>query len=152
MHSPIRYADNSTGINFSLFKVNRILLLITLTALLACSEMEKSEISELMDARDLAMSQQSISGYSTLIYSNYHDQGQSKVDIVARMVALFDKFDRAEMRSYNRQIQQLNDEQARCDQSYTLKVLADGRWRKIVQREQLTLTRDRDGWKISGGL
>jgi len=152
MHSPIRYTYDSTGTRFSLFKVNRILLLITLTALLGCSEMEKSEISELMDARDLAMSQRSISDYSPLIYSNYHDQGQSKVDIVARMVALFDKFDRAEMRSYNRQIQRLNDDHARCDQSYTLKVLADGRWRKIVQHEQLALTRDRDGWKISGGL
>ena len=152
MHSLIRYTDSSTGIRFSLFKVNRILLLITLTALLACGEMEKSEITELMDARDLAISQRSIPDYSSLIYSNYHDQGRSKVDLVAQMVALFDKFDRAEMRSYNRQIQQLNDEHARCDQSYTLKVLADGKWRKIVQREQLTLTRDHDGWKISGGL
>jgi hypothetical protein len=152
MHSPIRYTDSSTGINLSLFKMNRILLLITLSALLACSEMEKSEITELMDARDLAISQRSIPDYSSLIYSNYDDQGRSKVDLVAQMVALFDKFDRAEMRSYNRQIQQLNDEHARCDQSYTLKVLADGKWRKIVQREQLTLTRDHDSWKISGGL
>lgn len=152
MHSPLRYTDGSTGIHFSLFKVIRILLFITVTALLACSEMEKSEISELMDARDLAMSQRSISDYSTLIYSDYHDRGQSKVDVVARMVALFDKFDRAEMRSYNRQIQQLNAEHARCDQAYTLRVLADGEWRTIVQREQLTLTKASDGWKISGGL
>ncbi len=152
MHSPLRYPDDSTGVRFSLFKMNRILLFIITAALLACSEMEKSEITGLMDARDLAISQRSISDYSTLIYSNYDDQGRSKVDVVAQMVALFDKFDRAEMRSYNRKIQQINDKLARCDQSYTLKVLADGKWRQIVQREQLTLTKDRDGWKISGGL
>jgi hypothetical protein len=152
MHSPLQYPDDSTGTRFSLFKMSKTLLLIIMTTLLACSEMEKSEITTLMDARDLAISQRSIPDYSALIYSNYDDQGRSKVDVVAQMVALFDKFDRAEMRSYNRQIQQLNDELARCDQSYTLKVLADGKWRKIVQREQLTLTRDRDSWKISSGL
>lgn len=152
MHSPLRYPDGSTGVRFSLFKMNRILLFIITATLLACSEMEKSDINELMDARDLAISQRSISDYSALIYSNYDDQGRSKVDVVAQMVALFDKFDRAEMRSHNRKIQQINDKLARCDQSYTLKVLADGKWRQIVQREQLTLTRDHDGWKISGGL
>jgi len=68
------------------------------------------------------------------------------------MISLFDKFDRAEMRSHDRQIQQLDNNLARCDQSYTLKVLADGQWRQIVQREQLTLSKDPDGWKISGGL
>jgi len=152
MQSPLRYPDSSTGARFNLFKMNRILLFVITAALLACGEMEKSEITELMDARDRAISQRSISDYSVLIYSNYHDQGRSKVDVVAQMVALFDKFDRAEMRSHNRQIRLLSDKLARCDQSYTLKVLADGKWRQIVQREQLTLTRDRDGWKISGGL
>ncbi|MCF7820904.1 MAG: hypothetical protein K9M17_00520 [Mariprofundaceae bacterium] len=152
MYFLFRYSDSNRSIRSALLKMNRVLLLIVIAAFPACSDLEKSEITALMDARDLAMSQRNISDYSALIYSNYDDQGRSKVDIVAQMVALFDKFDRAEMRSYNRQIQQLNDEHARCNQSYTLKVLADGEWRKIVQREQLALTRDRDGWKISGGL
>jgi len=105
-----------------------------------------------MDSRDRAISQRSIPDYSALIYSSYEDQGRSKVDVVAQMVSLFDKFDGAEMRSHDRQIQQLDDLHALCDQSYTLKVLADGEWRQIAQREQLTLTKDSDGWKISGGL
>ena len=123
-----------------------------MAALLVFSVIEKSEIAELMDARDLAISQRSIPDYSALIYSDYNDQGRSKVDAVAQMVALFDKFDGAAMHSHDRHIQQLDDNHAICDQSYTLKVLADGEWRQIVQREQLTLTRDSGGWKISGGL
>ena len=152
MRSPLRHSDGRKGTRFRPLKANGILFLIIITALLACSEVEKSEITALMDARDQAISQRSIPDYSSLIYSNYHDQGRNKVDVVAQMVALFDKFDRAEMRSHDRQIQQLDDKLARCDQSYTLKVLADGQWRQIVQREQLTLSKDPDGWKISGGL
>jgi len=105
-----------------------------------------------MNARDRAISQRSISDYSALIYSNYQDQGRSKIDVVAQMVSLFDKFERAEMRSHDRQIQQIDDNHARCDQSYTLKVMTDGEWRQIVQREQLELTREHDNWKISSGL
>ena len=153
MLSPSRNSNGNKQALFSSLKINRLLFLILTAALLAtCGEMEKSEISELMDARDQAISQRSISNYSRLIYRNYHDQGRGKVDVVAQMISLFDKFDRAEMRSHDRQIQQLDNNLARCDQSYTLKVLADGEWRQIVQREQLTLSKDSDGWKISGGL
>jgi len=123
-----------------------------MAALLIFSGIEKSEIAELMDARDMAISQRSIPDYSALIYSDYNDQGRSKVDAVAQMVSLFDKFDRAVMHSHDRHIQQLDDNHAICDQSYTLKVLADGKWRQIVQREQLALTKGNGVWKISGGL
>ncbi|MDT8375881.1 MAG: hypothetical protein RQ867_03970 [Mariprofundaceae bacterium] len=152
MRSPLQDSDGSRDARFNLTRINIILLLIIAAALMACSEMEKSEITGLMDARDLAISQRSIPDYSNLIYSAYHDQGRTKVDVVAQMVALFDRFDRAEMRSHDRQIQQLDDTHAVCEQSYTLKVRADGEWRQIVQREQLALTKDHDGWKISGGL
>jgi len=150
MRSPFRHPDGSSRL--SPLKISGILLFMIMASLLVFSGIEKSEIAELMDARDMAISQRSIPDYSALIYSDYNDQGRSKVDAVAQMVALFDKFDRATMRSHDRHIQQLDDNHAICDQSYTLKVLADGKWRQIVQREQLTLTKDSGGWKISSGL
>lgn len=128
------------------------LFLFAIVSLIACSDIDKAGISQLMDARDQAISNRSISEYSSLISADYNDNGHNKIDIVARMVSLFDKFERAEMNSYDRQIRKLSDLQAQCDQSYTLKVFADGEWRKIVQREQLTLTKGSTGWKISSGL
>jgi len=128
------------------------ILLAAVAAIAACSDIDKAGISQLLDARDAAISHRSIAEYSALIASDYSDKDRGKVDIVAQMVSLFDKFERAEMRSYDRQIRLLNDRQAQCEQSYTLKVFADGQWRQIVQREQLTLTDDAGGWKISAGL
>ena len=122
------------------------------TAMVACSDLDKAGISRLLDARDQAITHRSISEYSTLIASDFNDKGRSKVEIVAQMVSLFDKFERAEMRSYDREIRRLSDTQAQCEQTYMLKVYADGQWRQIVQREQLTLTSDPNGWKISSGL
>lgn len=128
------------------------LILLAIVSIVACSDINKTEISQVMDARDQAISNRSIPEYSSLISATYNDNGRDKVDIVAQMVSLFDKFEHAEMNSYDRQIRQLSDVQAQCDQSYTLKVFADGDWRQIVQREQLTLTKSSAGWKISSGL
>jgi len=152
MHFPLRYLGGSNSVRFNPLKIGGVLLLIIITTLLVCGGADKSEINELMDARDQAYSHLNIADYSALINNNYHDQGRSKVDVVAQMVALFDRFDRAEMQSHDRQIQQVDDSHALCEQSYTLKVMADGKWRQIVQREQLTLSKESDGWKISGGL
>ncbi|MES0370905.1 MAG: hypothetical protein ABUK11_01380 [Mariprofundaceae bacterium] len=128
-----------------------VILLIT-AAITACSDIDKAEISQVMDARDRAISHQSIPEYSALISTDYNDNNRGKINVVAQMVSLFDKFERAEMSSYDRQIRQLDESRAQCDQSYTLKVFADGEWRRIVQREQLTLTRNSTGWKIISGL
>jgi len=125
---------------------------LILAGIAACSDVDKVEISQLLDARDQAISHRNISEYSFLIAADYSDRDQSKVDIVAQMVSLFDRFEQAEMASYDRQIRRLNDTQALCEQSYKLRVYADGQWRQIVQREQLQLTRKAGGWKISGGL
>jgi len=129
-----------------------ILALFIAGGITACSDVDKAEISQLLDARDQAISHRNISEYSFLIASDYSDRGQSKVDIVAQMVSLFDRFEQAEMASYDRQIRRLNDAEAQCEQSYKLRVYADGQWRQIVQREQLLLTRKGSVWKISGGL
>lgn len=122
------------------------------SCLLGCSDIDKSSVSQLLDARDQAISHRNISEYSILISSSYHDKNRTKVEVVAQMLSLFDKFKRAEMNSYNRQIRKLDDNLAQCEQSYTLKVYADGQWRQIVQREQLTLMEESSGWKIISGL
>jgi hypothetical protein len=120
--------------------------------LLACSDLDKVGISSLLDARDQAISHRNISEYSVLISSNYYDHERDKVQVVAQMLSLFDKFERAEMHSYDRQIRKLDNNLAQCEQSYTLKVFADGQWRQIIQCEQLTLAEGPGGWKIISGL
>jgi hypothetical protein len=120
--------------------------------LVACSDIDKAGISQTLDSRDRAISNRSISEYSSLISSSYYDKKRDKIAVVAQMLSLFDKFERAEMQSYDRQIRKLDDGRAQCEQSYTLKVFADGQWRQIVQREQLTLAEESSGWKIVSGL
>jgi len=118
----------------------------------ACSDLDKTAVSQLLDTRDQAITHRSISEYSTLISSDYHDSKRSKVEVIAQMLSLFDRFERAEMNSYDRQIRKLDNNLVQCEQSYTLKVFADGQWRQIVQREQLILTEEASGWKIISGL
>ena len=118
----------------------------------ACSDLDKVGISQLLDARDQAISHRNISEYSALISSDYNDSKRSKVEVVAQMLSLFDKFEQAEMSSYDREIRRLSNGRAQCKQSYTLRVFADGEWRQIVQREQLMLTEEASGWKIISGL
>jgi len=128
------------------------LLSLLSVILIACSDIDKTGISSLLDARDQAISNRSISEYSGLISGSYHDQRRGKVEVVAQMLSLFDKFERAEMHSYDREIRILDNDRAQCEQSYTLRVFADGEWRQIVQREQLTLAEEDNGWRIISGL
>jgi len=129
-----------------------ILFCLLSSLLIACSDLDKTAVSQLLDARDQAITHRSISEYSTLISSDYHDSKRNKVEVIAQMLSLFDRFERVEMNSYDRQIRKLDDNRAQCEQSYTLKVFADGQWRQIVQREQLILTEETSGWKIISGL
>lgn len=129
-----------------------LLYLLSSSLLLACNDIDKIGVSQLLDARDQAITHRNISEYSALIASSYHDRNRTKVDVVAQMLSLFDQFEQAEMNSYDRQIRRFDDNLARCEQSYTLKVYTDGQWRQIVQREQLILKEESNGWKIVSGL
>jgi len=118
----------------------------------ACSDMQKVEINNLLDARDSAVSKGDISAYSRLILKDYQDRGQTKITVVARMINLFSQFQSTQMKSFDRHVKLIDDEHAQCEQSYHLKVKMDGDWREITQREQLYLTKSSAGWRISGGL
>jgi len=118
----------------------------------ACSGADKASISTVLDARNAAITARDIGAYSNLILPDYKSYGSSKVDIVARMIHLFDQFDTLEMHSFNREVHLVDDTHADCAQSYRLRVHAGGRWREMVQREELSLERTPAGWKISGGL
>lgn len=127
-------------------------IFVTTALLVACSEIDKAGIMSLLDARDQAISHRSLSEYSAVISSDYNDKGRGKVEIVAEMVSLFDKFEKAEMHSHDRNIRRIEDNLAQCEQSYDLRVYADGQWRQVSQREQLILAKTENGWKIVGGL
>ncbi|RLL51018.1 hypothetical protein D8Y20_10450 [Mariprofundus sp. EBB-1] len=121
--------------------------------LLACSDYDKQAINALLDARDIAVSTHNIRGYDALLLPDYHDKsGQSEFDIVSKMNKLFAQFEETEMTSSNRVIRMLDEHSAECEQSYLLRVKADGTWRQLNQRERITLSKTSDGWKISGGL
>lgn len=125
-------------------------MLLTVTA---CSDYDKQEINAILDARDIAVSNHNINTYDDLLLPDYHDHlGQSEFDIVSKMNKLFAQFEEIEMRSSNRVIRLLDNNYAECEQSYLLRVKADGTWRQLNQRERISLTRTNDGWKISGGL
>jgi len=118
----------------------------------ACSDTDKMRISALLDARDIAISQRDIGAYSGLLLDDYSDNRQDKVAVVARMINLFDRFGEIEMKSRDRDIRLIDDDHAQCQQSYTLRVHAEGQWRTLVQREALGFTRTAAGWRISSGL
>lgn len=130
-----------------------ILILLLSLALTGCSNVQKSEINSVLDARDQAISNKDISAYSALLLSDYmDDHGKSKITVVAQFVHMFQQFDKTEMHSYDREIRLIDDTHAQCEQSYKLRVKADGRWRELVQREQIYLVKTPAGWRISGGL
>ena len=120
--------------------------------LAGCADTQKVEIRSVMDARDQAICHKDISAYSKLLLTGYHDHGQSKVDIVAQMMGMFDRFDQLDMHSFDRVIRVLDATHAQCEQSYRLRVRRHQVWREIVEREQLQLQKTADGWKISAGL
>lgn len=127
-------------------------LFILCIGLSACSGANKASINAVLDARNTAITARDIGAYSGLILPDYMDHGRSKVDIVAGMIHLFDQFDTLDMHTFNREIHLVDDTHADCAQSYRLRVRSDGRWREMVQREELSLKRTPAGWKISGGL
>jgi hypothetical protein len=120
--------------------------------LAGCSEVQKIEIRSVMDARDHAICHKNIQAYSKLLLTSYRDHGQTKVDVVAQMMGLFDRFDQLDMHSFDRVIRVLDATHAQCEQSYRLRVRRHQVWRTIVEREQLRLQKTADGWKISAGL
>ena len=68
------------------------------------------------------------------------------------MKKLFGEFSQLQMHSFGRDIYIADANHAQASQSYRLKVLMDGTWREMLQREELTLVRKDKGWKIESGL
>ena len=127
-----------------------ILILILLCS--ACSEYDKQAIHTLLDARDAAVTQHDIAAYQRLLISETYEQIQRKRQIVHKMQQRFKQFEKIEMQSSNRTIRLLDKQHAECEQSYLLRVFADGAWRQANERERLQLSKTDSGWKISGGL
>jgi len=125
---------------------------LTLCATAGCNNIQKSKIASLLDARDRAISEQSLEDFSVLLTDKYDDHGRSKIDVVAQMINLFEQFEQISMHSHDRIIRIIDEAHAQCEQTYTLKVFADEQWRSLVQKEQLQFERINEQWRISGGL
>jgi len=134
------------------YKSGRVLLMLLILSLSACGNHDKDEINAVLDARDRAVSTHDILAYHALLLPDYTDRDKSEADLVIRMHKLFEQFNIITMTSDNRIIRIQDDGRALCEQNYHLRVQSDGTWRQLYQREQITLTRTSNGWKISGGL
>jgi protein involved in sex pheromone biosynthesis len=136
-------------------QANHIRVAIALSAVLllsACGASAAHGVNKLLDARDAAISQRNITAYAALIADDYHSQQQGKADIVRQMQQLFAQFSQMKMKSFNRDISIVDSTHARAVQSYRLRVMMGGKWREMLQREELSLTRSPSGWQISSGL
>jgi hypothetical protein len=130
--------------------MQRYLAFFAVLLLSACTASDKAEINDVLDQRDASISQKNIQTYTSLLSSVYHKPDEKSA--LKNIQHIFDAFDKVKMSSRDRRIQIIDDEHAICEQTYILQVLADGDWRKIVQREQLKFHKDKSGWKISSGL
>jgi len=127
-------------------------VLILLAALTACNSTNPADISTVLDARNLAVNEKNIAAYADIIVDDYNQNNHTKDDVLMQMFDLFKHFQAIQMQTHNRHINIIDDNHALCEQSYTLKVMADNEWRSMVQQEQLQLIKQGDVWKISGGL
>jgi len=128
----------------------RYILIATVFIITGCTDNQTQSIHSLLEARNHSINQQHIEKYTSLLDANYlKHEGQHTV---AQMAMVFTRFEKVHMDTRDQEIRILDDNHAICEQTYILKVFADGDWRKIVQREQLTFSRTDGVWKISGGL
>jgi len=118
----------------------------------ACGESAVSGVNHLLTARDIAISERNLTAYADLIAEDYQDSGKNKTMLVEQMQNLFKQFRGLKMESFGRDVFVLDDAHAKAAQSYRLKVLMDGSWREMLQREELSLIYSDTGWKISAGL
>ena len=127
----------------------RYTLLVILLFFTACTN-DKDEINNLLDQRNTSISQKDIATYTSLLSTSYVQEKGSPA--LESMKQIFLRFKQVEMDSRDRRIQINDSNHAICEQTYILKVFADGQWRHIVQREQLKFHREGQVWKINGGL
>ena len=132
-------------------QLKRYAVMLMLVLLAACSNTtSKSDLSKLLDSRDAAISNQDLTLYASLLLDTYNDE--QGTGILAQMQQIFARFEQVDMTSRDREIRIVNLDEAMCEQTYVLKVFADGGWREIIQREQLYFKRKNGQWKISAGL
>lgn len=126
--------------------------LILLALLNACSSADTTDISAVLDARTTAINEKNIAAYADVLVDHYNFAGRTKNDVLMQRFDQFKFFQSIKMQTHNRHIDIIDDSHALCEQSYTLKVMADNEWRNMVQQEQLQLIKQDGIWKISGGL
>jgi len=117
----------------------------------ACGFAEKDAITTVLEARDQAVSARDIAAFGALLADDFMENGINKSERITEEAALFQQFEQIQMHSHGRTIT-LHGPHAKCEQSYTLRVLRDGDWRSLVQRERIQLKKNAHGWKIIGGI
>lgn len=123
-----------------------------LALLTACNSTNTADVSAVLDARNAAMNEKNIATFADLLLDDYNVKGRTKEDILLQIFALFKDFQTLQIQTHNRHINIIDDKHALCEQSYTIKAMADNEWRSMVQQEQIQLIKQGGVWKISAGL
>ncbi len=132
-------------------KLRTLFFCMFLLLLAGCGFAEKDAIVTVLEARDQAVSSRDITAFGALLADDFMENGINKAERITEESALFKQFEEIQMHSHGRMIT-LHGPHAECEQSYSLRVLRDGDWRSLVQRERIQLKKNANGWKIIGGI
>lgn len=117
-----------------------------------CSDGPRAEIGRLLDVRAQSLAERNLSGYLSCISTSYNDGGRDYEFVRRSVSGYFSALDGIDVRFAKRRIYPHNG-RATVYQDIVMKVNAEGKELKVFRgRERLLLARERDGWKIVGGL
>ena len=130
----------------------RILLSIFLLLSLAyCSSSPQDEIVKVLKRREKALENGDLALYLSCISENYQDKGMDFSAVGQKVAESIKSLKGIELSFYDRSIYP-EGEYATVYQKVELSVDVGGKEKHSSTREQLTLVREKGGWKIIKGL
>ena len=122
-----------------------------LVCILSCAGAER-EIGGLLDRRARALAEKDIVLYMSCISRDYREEGHDFEYVRRNVSGYFSSLDGVEVRFSGRKIY-LEGSEATVYQDVIMRTMAgQGSHRVQRGRERLFLRREKDGWKITGGL
>lgn len=122
-----------------------------LVCILSCAGGER-EIGGLLDRRARALAEKDIILYMSCISRDYRDEGRDFEYVRRNVSRYFSSLDGVEVRFSGRKIY-LEGSEATVYQDVIMRIMAGEGNNKVQRgRERLYMKREKDGWKIRGGL
>ena len=129
----------------------RLLLVFIIALGITGCGADRKAVEELMSKRAQALNSRDVKLYQSLISRNYQDKGKDFAGKSAEITSTFASFEQIAYRSLDRRIT-ISNSDAKVTGSYTMKVTVKGRPLELGGTEIIRLTKESDGWKITGGI